>query len=219
MKIILVRHGENGGPPFGCPKRPATGYLSVENGLRQAQELCESLKDVKIDLAFSSPYGRALQTAEIAIGKRNIPIKILPSLKEWTPDMSLEHLPSTEFEKINKMVSEKHAEETWKTELGEGTFDMYARICPPFLKELDAIGIHSRMGGFVIDENARDMVVAVFAHGGSLCILLSFLLGLMPFPIGRFSLKLTGTAVIEYNPCRGIYYPSLVIPAPGKNPF
>jgi len=96
---------------------------------------------------------------------------------------------------------------------------MYARVCPPFLKELDALGIHSRMGGFVIDEKARELVIAVFAHGGSLCTLLSFLLGLMPFPIGRFGFRLTGTAVVEYNSCRDIYYPSLVLPAPGEKPF
>ena len=219
MKIILIRHAENGGPSFDCPERPVTGYISVKKGVRQARKLRCLLKDARIDMVFSSPYGRALQTAEIAMEGKNAPIKVLPFLKEWVPDINLKKLPASEFEKINRMVADRYAEETWKTELGEGVFDMYARICPPFLKELDTLGIHSRAGGFVIGENAREMVIAVFAHGGSLCTLLSFLLGLMPFPLGRFSFHLTGTAVIEYKPCKDIYYPSLVLPAPGENYF
>lgn len=219
MRLILVRHGENGGDPFGCPDRPVKGYLSRANGIRQAEELRDSLKNTNIDYAFSSPYGRALQTAEIALEGRDIPIKILPSLKEWQPDRRLEDLHCTEYERIVMMVQDKYVEETWKTELGEGTFDMYARICPSFLKELDALGIHSRMGGFVIDPSARDLSIAVFAHGGSLGILLSFLLDLRPFPVGRFSFQLTGAAVVNYSPCKDIYYPSLAIPAPETSPF
>ena len=214
MRIILVRHAENGGKPFDCPASPVKGYLSKENGLRQAEELRKAFAGVRIDIAFSSPLGRALQTAESVLKDRNTPIKKCDFLKEWMPNHELKELPDTKFEKIQKRVANRFMEETWKTELGEGTFDMYARICPAFLKELDKIGIHARFGGFKPEKKAEDMNIAVFAHGGSLNILLSFLLEVCPFPVGRFSFRLTGTAVIEYVSQKGIYYPTLVIPAP-----
>ncbi len=213
MKITFVRHAEIAGDPFVCPQRPVKGSLSPK-GIKQAKAAGKALKDVKFDMAFSSPYGRALQTAEIVLAGRNTPIKVLPFMVEWLPDRSLEKLPKTEFESIQKRTSSFYAEETWKTDLGEGCFDMYARICPPFLKALDRIGVHPRMGGYVIDAKSKNLSVAVFAHGGSLNILLSFLLELRPFPIGHFAFEHAGAATVRFQECKGISYPILCFPAP-----
>lgn len=199
------------GDPFVCPEPGVTGCLSEDVGIPQAQALHEAMKDEQIDFAFSSPYGRALQTSEIVMGDRDLAIKILPFMHEWMPDRSLNELPSCEFEKINKMSNEAFAEETWKTAMGEGCYDMYARICPPFLQELAKIGIRSRHGGFVPDPGAENLVIAVFAHGGSLNVLLSFLLGMNPFPVGRFSFELTGVATLHFSEKGGVYYPQLLL--------
>jgi broad specificity phosphatase PhoE len=213
MKIYLIRHGQMKGDPFVTPESPVTGSLSEDEGIPQAEALAKALKGRKVDKAFSSPFGRALQTAEVALKGRDIPITILPYMYEWMPDRSLEEIPSTEFEQIHDRWNDAYPEETWKTDLGEGCFDMYARICPAFLKTLDSIGVHSRYGGYVIDESAKDLSIAVFAHGGSLNILLSFLLEIRPFPAGRFSFHLTGVAELNYTERKGVYYPELVIPA------
>ncbi|HCE44696.1 MAG TPA: hypothetical protein DET40_14235 [Lentisphaeria bacterium] len=213
MKITFVRHAEIAGDPFICPERPVKGSLS-EKGVKQAKLLAKTLKGEKFDLAISSSYGRALQTAEIVLNGRKTPIRICDFMKEWMPDRHLEKLPKTEFEAIQKLASGFHAEETWKTDLGEGCFDMYARICPAFLKELDKIGIHARLGGYVVDKKAKDLSIAVFAHGGSLNVLLSFILELRPFPIGRFAFEQTGYATVKFQECKGISYPTLCFPAP-----
>jgi broad specificity phosphatase PhoE len=210
MKLLLIRHAQMAGDPFCRPSRPVSGCLS-ELGVRQAEALAARLADTPIDLAISSPYGRALQTAEIALGKRNVPITILDSLHEWLPNMALDTMPSTEAEAIRKQASECYAEETWKTDMGEGCFDVYARVVPPFLRELDKLGIHARMGGYVLEEKVRDLTLAVFAHGGSLSTLLAFLLECRPFPVGHFAFQYTGTATLEFNECRGIHYPALVV--------
>lgn len=199
------------GDPFICPEPGVSGCLSDDAGVPQAQALAEAMKDERIDVAFTSPFGRALQTCEIVMEGHDVQIKILPFLYEWMPDQTLKELPSCEFEKINKMSEDAYAEETWKTDMGEGCYDMYARICPPFLKELATVGIHSRYGGFVPDSGSEDKVVAVFAHGGSLNVLLSFLLGMTPFPVGRFGFELTGVATLNFSEKGGVYYPQLLL--------
>jgi broad specificity phosphatase PhoE len=90
---------------------------------------------------------------------------------------------------------------------------MYARICPPFLKELAQLGIHHRMGGYVLEERAKNLSIAVFSHGGTLNVLLSFILGIPPFPVGCFGFELTGLATVRFNERNGIFYPMLSLPA------
>lgn len=211
MKIYLIRHAEMAGDPFVEPERRVTGCLSEKEGVPQAERLRESLASIHIDRAYSSPMGRALQTAEIALEGRAVPIDILPYMREWMPDRSLENIPSTEYSQIVKKCSDANPEEIWKTELGDGTFDMCARICPAFLKTLSTVGIHAKYGGFVIDEDSVDLSIAVFAHGGSLNILLGFLLGIPPFPVGRFSFALTGVALLNFQRRKDVWYPELEI--------
>ncbi len=210
VRLTLVRHGEAAGDPFATPGRPVHGFLS-ERGLQQAEAARRALADVRFDVAFSSPYGRALQTAETVLRGRPVEIRVLPFLREWMPNPALEHAPKETVQEANRRASQAYAEESWKTDLGEGTFEMYARIVPPFLAELDRLGIHSRMGGFVVDEKARGLSIVVFAHGGTLNVLLSHLLGLRPFPVGAFAFELTGVASLQLAEKQGIGYPQLVI--------
>ncbi|GEM_PF-660700 len=217
MQILLIRHAEMDGDPFVCPPSPVRGCLSESAGVPQAQRARAGLTDVPIDLALSSPYGRALQTAEIVLAGRCVPLKVLAFLREWQPDRALEALPEAQYEQLIERDAQRHPGECWKTELGEGCFDLYARICPPFLQELAALGIHHRLGGFVLEERARALSIAVFAHGGTLNVLLSFLLGVPPFPLATFEFALTGVAMVKFTERCGISYPTLAIPPPRAN--
>jgi broad specificity phosphatase PhoE len=213
MTLYLIRHAEMAGDPFCCPTSPVKGCLSEAQGVKQAQDTAQKMANKQIDFAISSSYGRALQTAEIVLKDRNIPITTVHNLHEWHPNLELENIPSTEFEKIQNMTSEKFPEETWKTDLGEGTFDMYARIIPSFLKALSEIGLHQRYGGWHIEDDVKDKSIAIFAHGGSLNTILSFILKVPPFPIGSFSFEHTGVAEIKFTENHDVFYPSLVIKA------
>ena len=214
MKIILVRHAESAGDPFATPGRQAHGFLSESPGIEQAVKLRKYFEKEKIDVILCSNLGRAIQTAEIAVEKGCRNFVICDFLKEWMPNPELKTAPSTRFEEIMRQQRENFAEDTWKTELGEGAFDLMARICPPLLLELKKIGIHARYGGFVPSDEGRNLSVAIFAHGGSLNVILSFLLNLQPFPVSRFAFSLTGVAEIEFSEMNGVYYPRLNIPAP-----
>ncbi len=210
MRMTLIRHAEIAGDAFICPERPVKGCLS-ERGLAQARATAGALADEHFDHALSSPFGRALETAEIVLGARGVPITIVHELHEWLPNRDLER--GTEYEEIKKQTDELYAEETWKTDLGEGCFEMYARVVPAFLAALARLGIHQRMGGYVPEEHARELSIAVFAHGGTLGVLLAFLLSVRPFPIGPFSFELTGVAGLNFHPRQGIYYPKLELAA------
>lgn len=213
MNLLLIRHGQMAGDPFFCPPRPVAGCLSSE-GVAQAAALRDTLAATRVDAALSSPYGRALQTAEIAFADRGVPITVVPGLEEWQPSPALRAATSTEFEAIQARDRERYAEETWKTEQGEGTFDVYARVVPAALTALAALGWRHRMGAWLPDPGTESLSVAIVAHGGSLSVLLAFLLGAAPFPVGRFGFALTGMASLSFVERRGLYHPVLSLPAP-----
>jgi broad specificity phosphatase PhoE len=208
MQLILIRHGEMAGEPFVQPTRPVSGCLS-ESGIAQVETARDRLSGWSCDHVFSSPYGRALQTAEILFTQRGVPTEVLPFLHEWLPNPDGEAPGATAIPVEERL----YAEETWKTEAGEGCFEMYSRIGPPFLKALATQGIHRRHGGYVPDSGAEERRIAVVAHGGSLNVLLSFLLGVSPTPVGLFTFDLTGTAQIQFQRFRDVYYPRLRLPA------
>lgn len=211
MEILLIRHGKAAADPYAEPPPPAEGFLS-DLGVEQARALGAKLKDEKIDLAWTSTYGRAVFTSHLTLEGRGVPISHFSFLREWLPDAETARADSTQWEKMNIAAAACPAEQTWKTDLGEGCLDMLARVGPPFLKELAKIGVHARHGGYVLEERAWDLRLAVFAHGGSLSALLGFLLAIPPFPVGRFSFELTGVARIRMHPQSDVWYPQLVIP-------
>ena len=57
---------------------------------------------------------------------------------------------------IAKRDADRDIAETWKTELGEGLFDMYARVVPAVLETLASIGWKPTGDGFVPTEEAKD---------------------------------------------------------------
>lgn len=79
-KFILLRHSEPKSFP-GPWIQPHSNPLS-EEGVDQADKISNLLKEKNIDSIYSSPFTRALQTAEI-IGKNlRLEVKIKEDLKE-----------------------------------------------------------------------------------------------------------------------------------------
>ena len=127
------------------------------------------------------------------------------------PSTVFRNAVSTEADAMLARERDRFAEETWKTELGEGVYDLLARTVPALLDALSREGWHNRAGGWVPDTGTESKTIAVFAHGGSLNALLSFLLGVRPFPVGSFSFHYCGIATVDFTERKGIYYPTLRI--------
>lgn len=77
MKLILVRHGDAGAYTLPDNERNLSNL-----GKQQAQQTADWLAQFKIEQVISSPYNRAMQTAQI-LNRANLPLTICPSI---TPD-------------------------------------------------------------------------------------------------------------------------------------
>lgn len=81
MKIYLVRHGETDWNKAGRLQGQSEVPLN-ENGIRLAEETAAGLADVPFEAVFSSPLGRAVETARIIRGDRQIPLYLDDRLME-----------------------------------------------------------------------------------------------------------------------------------------
>jgi probable phosphoglycerate mutase len=82
-EVILARHGEsvlsvvgtvNGDPAVACALTPT--------GEEQARRLGERLAGTEIDLCVTSEFERARQTADLALGGRDVQRLVLPELND-----------------------------------------------------------------------------------------------------------------------------------------
>ena len=138
----------------------------------------------------------------------------LRSIKELEFDRAMGKVSPQDFEEMVARDGERYVEQTWKTELGEGCYEMHGRIIPPLLADLAALGLHRRHGGWVADAGAEERSIGIVAHGGSLGVVLGFLLGAPPFPIAPVAFQLAGVATIGFAFRRGIGYAQLAVPPP-----
>jgi len=81
MKIYLVRHGETDWNQAGLLQGQTDIALNAQ-GLEQAREAAERLKEVPFEIAFCSPLIRAKRTAETIIGDRKITLTADERLRE-----------------------------------------------------------------------------------------------------------------------------------------
>lgn len=81
MNIILLRHGESVDDILDCYGGAADYDLS-DAGFQTAREVAEKLASEKLDAIYSSPFKRAMQTAQSVKEKQNCDILIASKLYE-----------------------------------------------------------------------------------------------------------------------------------------
>lgn len=81
MRIYLVRHGETAWNKEGRVQGSVDVPLN-EKGIELAEITSEGMRDIPLDVIFSSPLIRARKTAEIMQRGRNIPIFVDARLQE-----------------------------------------------------------------------------------------------------------------------------------------
>ena len=213
MQVYLVRHGNIAGDPHRHFVPPVQGCLS-EKGQAQAASLGRALAGVKVDAIYASPLGRAIQTAHSFADPAGVKIDILPWLIEWRPAHILNGGDDANYEKMMKSASELRPEECWKTEAGEGTYEMAHRIVPGWIQVLKRHGVRAGHGGYLLDNEQDAQRIALVAHGGSLGVLVAFILGIPLRPFAPIQFAETGVAVIDFVKQLDVWYPALKIPAP-----
>lgn len=128
MKIYLVRHGET----EWNKQKKLQGQSDIplnEYGRELARITAEGLKDIPFEAVYASPLGRAVETAKIITGDREVPFTTDERLKE----MSFGIEEGGDILKIREDTTDplynflKKPEYFNPPEKGESFYDIYAR--------------------------------------------------------------------------------------------
>lgn len=79
-RIIVARHGE---AEYETPEMNASGGSLTTLGRAQARELGERLRPEKVAAVIASELSRAVQTAEIAAGVLELPVRVREGIAEF----------------------------------------------------------------------------------------------------------------------------------------
>lgn len=79
--LILIRHGETDWNVSGRYQGQADPSLN-QRGIEQSRQLAKELSSIGLDVLYTSPLQRAVQTAQIIADKLHIPVHHEPRLKE-----------------------------------------------------------------------------------------------------------------------------------------
>ncbi len=149
-RLIMVRHAETP----GSLERRFTGSTDVEltdDGHRQAQELAQRLRAVRIDVMHVSPLTRCQQTAEPITSVTGRKATIVPELRECSFGC-IENMTITEaLEKFGDKLP------TWF-----GTED----VCPPDGETWNQVGERLKTWFADAAERYKDRTVLAVTHGG-----------------------------------------------------
>ena len=213
MFIVLVRHGEIGNNKE--PNKPLNynerNYLS-KTGIKQAKKTARFLKQLNIKRIYSSPYGRAYQTALYFSKESKKAIEILDWLREF--QMGDPELTEEDWIKEIRENSNRYLEETYSNPPGwESTYSFADRIRTGMQELLKTHKIYRRFGGF-ISRNMAEYGIVLFAHGGTIKEIIKFFLDIPPTPHPAFIVQNGAAAIIEFEEIKGILYPYLRIDPP-----
>ncbi|HVG76957.1 MAG TPA: histidine phosphatase family protein [Patescibacteria group bacterium] len=81
MRLLLARHGES----VWNAERRFQGRTDIPlsaRGRAQAEALAQGLRGYRVRAAYVSPYRRAVETAELALRGSDVPLTVLPELRE-----------------------------------------------------------------------------------------------------------------------------------------
>lgn len=198
MKIIYVRHGH---PDYKTDTLTALGKL-------QAAAAAERLKAYGISEIYSSPRGRAVETAQHAADALGLSVQVIDHFSElgWgdlnaAPDAK----KVTPWSHVHKAVAEGRfvsdpdwrEKEPWCHDKVVERIKMAIDGLEAFLEQLG----YRREGDLyrVIGENT-DKTIAIFGHGGHSTAVFAHLMGI-PFPHAcqLFDLDFTNISVLRFD--------------------
>ncbi len=181
MKLLIVRHGD---PDYAVDSL-------TEKGWREAELLSERLAQLDVDAFYTSPLGRARDTASLTLKKMGRLAEECPWLREfhapirrpdaggretvawdwlpqdWTADARFFH-PDQWF--LQEVMAEGHVKEE------------YDQVVQGLDQLLERHG-YRRQGRCYQAAEANNGTAVLFCHFGVECVLLSHLLNVSPMPL------------------------------------
>lgn len=193
MRLIMIRHGE---PDYAHDCLTETGRL-------QAAAAAERLAGEGISAIFSSPNGRARETASFTAERLGLPISVLDYMHEisWGgPDVPESGHPWTLAEWMIDREDFDFSILDWKQHpyyVSNSATRDYEWVSGQFDAFLRGRG-YRHEGSRFLCETDKEETIALFSHGGSGACVLSSLLNL-PFPYVCTVLPYAFTSVTILN--------------------
>ena len=199
MRILFIRHGE---PDYEHD-------CLTERGRIQARAAAERLRNEGIEEIFSSPLGRAAETAAFSAEALNLPVRTLDFMRElhWgstdgTPIPADGHpweladlLAAEGWDLMNPSWREHPC---FSNNLVTAEADQVGQETDGWLRTLG----YEREGAYYrcIRPDDRQTSVALFSHGGSSAAAMGHILNLpFPYACGLFHIEFTGITVIRLS--------------------
>lgn len=192
MKIIFVRHGH---PNYEKNCLTELGHL-------HAAAAAQRLKDDGIEEIYSSPYGRAVETAEHTAKVLGIEIKILDFMHEiiWGEPGKEPYVTGHPWSLAEDMVKNGYdlMDKNWR-ENSPFKDNILIEHCDWLNTELDkwleTMGYTREGNCYRVGKNTN-RTIALFSHGGSSVVAMAHLMN-FPLPYVFYALHPDYTAVIE----------------------
>jgi probable phosphoglycerate mutase len=176
--VLLIRHGENEYVTTHKLAGRTPGVRLNERGCHQAQALIEYLKEQPVDVIYSSPLERCLETAEPFAAQRGLGVNVEPGVVEvdyggW------QGADLRELSKLPEWGQVQHYPSVFRFPGGET------------LREVQARGVSAIEH---LRSTHPDQIVAVFSHGDLIRTVLAHYLGV---PLDLFQRIAIATASVS----------------------
>lgn len=176
--VLLIRHGENEYVTTHKLAGRTPGVRLNERGCHQAHSLVGYLQEQPVDVVYSSPLERCIETAEPFAVQRGLPVNVEPGVMEvdyggW------QGADLRELSKLPEWSQVQHYPSLFRFPGGET------------LREVQARGVQSIE---LIRSAHPDQIVAVFSHGDIIRTVLAHYLGV---PLDLFQRIAIATASVS----------------------
>lgn len=202
MRIIFVRHGE---PDYD-------NDCLTANGIIQARKTAARLKDEDIKAVYSSPMGRAVQTAFHTAADHGLEVNILDFMHEidWggRDGRTLEY-DGHPWTLGHMLIAEDPAlleDDRWrehhyfKDNICLAHYDRISDLTDRFLEGYGLI----REGDIYKASLLTDDTIAIFAHGGSGAVILSHILNIpFPYVLAAMPYGVCSVSILDLHPLTG----------------
>lgn len=177
MRIILVRHGD---PDYSIDSL-------TEKGWREAELLSQRIETWDVKDFYCSSLGRAKDTASLALKKMKREAMICDWLKEFIvvvkdPITGEDRIPwdflPDYWTKEPMMYSKDEWFDAPVMKTGQ-VKKVYQEVCVSFDHLLSTYG-YTREGAYYRTEEGNKDTIVIFCHLGTICVLMSHLLGIAP---------------------------------------
>lgn len=182
IEIVFVRHAQPEWEPDG---RAVDNPSLTGLGWRQAEQLGEWLRDQHFDAFYCSTLTRCRETAQPvarALGKE-------PIYLSWLEEIRLPSLEGQPADQVHAFLNSARARQLdawWEGAPGGESFrHFHARITgglEPLLTQTHRAEVHAQEAFRLWKMPDQDSRLLIVAHGGTIAVALSFLLGVEPVP-------------------------------------